>query len=112
MECVTLCKEFVCENGAKLSRFDLDFDALSTADLKMISKLEALSVDTLAGVQNSGKISLKYLSFPFQIASAFVAAMKGTPGLTVSDYTRIPMRDAMNMAQAAYFFWLESASSV
>lgn len=63
-------------------------------------------------VSDNGTVALdealkgKALSFKFQLASGFLAAIKGTPELQISDFTRISMTDALVIAEEASFFWL------
>ncbi len=105
METIALTKPFKLENGKEITEFALNFDELSTSDFRQISKLEAQISDQMTmKAENMSKP--RKLSFEFQLASGFVAALKATDGLQISDFTKIPMRDAMNIAQTASFFWL------
>ena len=105
MQNFKLSKPFKLANDEDLSAFQLDFESMSTSDFKQVSRLEAM-------VSDSGTIALddalkgKALSFKFQLASGFLAATKGTPGLQVGDFSRLPMKDALELAQVTNFFWL------
>lgn len=105
MEKITLTKPFKLENGKEILELSLNFDELSTSDFRQIKKLELqISDDKSIDAQSMAKP--RNLSFEFQLASGFVAAVKATDGLQISDFTRLPMRDAMNIAESAGFFWL------
>ena len=105
MEKIALTKPFKLENGKEITEFSLNFDELSTSDFRQIKKLELqISDDKSIDAQSMAKP--RNLSFEFQLASGFVAAIKATDGLQISDFTRLPMRDAMKIAEIAGFFWL------
>ncbi len=105
MEKITLAKAFKLENGKEITELSLNFDELSTSDFRQIKKLELqISDDKSVDAQSMAKP--RNLSFEFQLASGFVAAVKATDGLRIEDFTRLPMRDAMNIAETAGFFWL------
>ena len=105
MEKITLTKPFILQDGKEIIELSLNFDELSTADFRQISKLEAQISDNMS-IHAENMSKPRKLSFEFQLASGFVAAVKGTDGLQIADFTKIPMRDAMNIAQTASFFWL------
>lgn len=105
MEKITLTKPFILQDGKEIIELSLNFDELSTADFRQISKLEAQISDNMS-VHAENMSKPRKLSFEFQLASGFVAAVKGTDGIQIADFTKIPMRDAMNIAQTASFFWL------
>lgn len=104
METIALTKPFKLENGKEITELSLNFDELSTSDFRQISKLESQISDNLS-VDAQRMAKPRNLSFEFHLASGFVAAMKGTEGLKVTDFSRIPMRDAMAIAENAGFFW-------
>lgn len=104
-----LSKPFKLSNGEEISEFQLDLESMSTSDFRQVSRLEAM-------VSDSGTVALdevlkgKALSFKFQLASGFLAATKATPGLQIGDFNRLPMKDALELAQVSNFFWLGVAS--
>lgn len=104
MENFMLSKPFAIQDGNEITVFQLDFDNLSTADFRQIKKLEA-QISDAGNVDATDLAKPKNLSFEFQLASGFLAAVKGTSGLLISDFTRLPMADALNLAQCASFFW-------
>lgn len=104
MEKLTLSKPFKLENGNEIRELQLNFEDLSVADLRQVSKLEGMIAAQSSSVADMA--TPKKLSFNFHLASGFLAAIKGTDGLSVGDFTRLPMTDAMTLAQAASFFWL------
>lgn len=105
MEKVTLSKPFRLQNEREINEFTLKFDELSAADFRQISKLESQISDNM-NTNAADMVKPKNLSFEFQLASGFLAAVKGTDGLLISDFTRLPMNDALAIAQTASFFWL------
>ena len=104
MKKLSLSKPFQLRNGNEISEFHLDFDSLSVADFRQVSRLEGMISDNRT-VELDEAFSKK-VSFKFQLASGFIAATKGTPGLTVEDFTQLPMKESLDLAQSAYFFWL------
>lgn len=106
MEKITLTKPFKLENGKEITELSLNFDELCTADFRQISKLESQISDNLS-VDAKDMAKPRNLTFEFQLASGFVAALKSTDGLQISDFTRLPMKDAMQIADTASFFWLD-----
>ncbi len=105
MEKITLTKPFKLMDGKEITELSLNFEELSTADFRQIRKLESQISDNLS-VDAQSMAKPRNLSFEFHLASGFVAAVKATDGLQISDFTRLPMRDAMNIAESAGFFWI------
>lgn len=102
---IKLSKPFNLQNGKEITELSLCFEELSVADLLQVKKLEAqISDDKAVSVESMSKP--KSLSFEFQLATGFLAAIKGTDGLLISDFTRISMTDALAIAEEASFFWL------
>ena len=106
METLTLSKPFKLQNDKEITEFQLNFDDLSTADFRQITQLEAQISDPKR-ISGESMAKPKSLSFEFQLASGFLAAIKGTQGLLIDDFIRIPMADALEIAQTARFFWLD-----
>lgn len=105
MEKITLSKPFKLKDNNEITELSLLLDELSVSDFRQIKKLEAqISDNQIVDAESMAKP--KNLSFEFQLASGFLAAVKGTEGLLIDDFTRLPMTDAMNIARAASFFWL------
>ena len=105
MQTFTLSKPFKLANGEELSSFQLDFDTMSTSDFRQVSRLEAIVSDS-STISLDDSLKGKALTFRFQLASGFLAATKGTPGLQIDDFNRLPMKDALELAQVSNFFWL------
>ena len=105
MQTISLSKPFKLQNEKEITELTLYFDDLSMADFRQIRKLEVQISDNLSlDAQTMAKP--KNLSFEFQAASGFLAAVKGTDGLKIEDFTRIPMKDALSIAEQASFFWM------
>lgn len=105
MEKITLSKPFLLQNGISIEALHLDFNALSIADLRQARKLESQVCD-VHEIDVSSMLKSKAISFEFQLASGFLAAIKGTEGLLISDFLKLPMQDALEIASVAGFFWL------
>ena len=105
METITLSKPFALQDGKEITELSLRFEEMSVADCRQIKKLEALITDN-RNVDAQDMAKPKNLSFEFQLASGFLAAVKGTAGLQIGDFTRLPLRDAMTVAETASFFWM------
>lgn len=110
MEKITLSKPITVEIGKEtkeLRVLQLNFEDLSVADLRQIQKME--NMISSQSTSASDMATPKKLSFDFQLASGFLAAVKGTEGLTIDDFTRLSMTDALALAQISSFFWLDVA---
>ncbi|MBO5753072.1 MAG: hypothetical protein J6S69_05175 [Proteobacteria bacterium] len=105
MEKLALLKPFKLKNDKEITELSLQFDELSVADLRQIRQLESQITDNKI-VDTESMVKPKNLSFEFQLASGFLAAVKGTDGLQIGDFTRLPMTDAINLARTSSFFWL------
>ena len=106
MEKLTLSKPFKLQNDKEITAFQFKFEELSVADFRQIKRMEALISD--ATIIDAGDMAKpKNLTFEFQLASGFLAAVKGTDGLQINDFTRLPMNDALQVAKLAGFFWID-----
>lgn len=102
MEKITLQRP-INTDDAVISELNLDFDALTAADFRQISKLESMISDnTSMSVKDMG--TPKKLSFEFHLATAFLAAVKGTQGLSVFDFTKLSMEDSLALEEQGAFF--------
>lgn len=83
----------------------LDFSSLTTADFRAAQKLRSLISDA-ASIDASRMMSVLRLDSEFQIAVGWLAAQRGTPGLTQLDFLKLDIRDAVLLGEAAadYFF--------
>ncbi len=106
METITLTKPFKLNDNREITELSLQFEELSVADFRQIRQLESQISDNKL-VDAESMATPKNLSFEFQLASGFLAAVKGTDGLRIDDFTRLQMSDAMNIARTASFFWLD-----
>ena len=76
MEKLTLTKPFKLTDNREITELSLQFDELSVADFRQIKKLEAqISDNKIVDAESMAKP--KNLSFEFQLASGFLAAVKG-----------------------------------
>lgn len=102
---IALKKAITLADGKTVDTLHCDFEALSTADMRAAQKVRALMVDGKA-IDASRLMSVLRLDAEYQIAVGFVAACKGTPGVTSLDFLKLGMLDAMLLGEAAsdYFF--------
>lgn len=105
MEQLKLTKSIELSNSKTIDTLNFDFESMSVADFRQIKKLESMISDSMS-VDVTNMAKPKSLSFEFQLASGFVAAIKGTDGLQIEDFTKVPMSDALSIARIASFFWL------
>lgn len=105
METLILSKPFKLQNEKEINELTLNFEELSTADLRQIKKLETVISDAMS-IDVTDMAKPKGLTFEFQLSSGFLAAVKGTNGLQIGDFTRLPMNDALKLARISSFFWL------
>lgn len=91
----------------EIKELSFDFDSLTTGDLRQISKLESMIRDTMSACVKDLS-QPKKLSFEFHLATGFLAAVKGTSGLNIIDFTRISMRDALAIEEKGSFFCMNA----
>ena len=103
MEKLSLSKPFKLNDDRIITELSLLFDELSVADFRQIRQLESQITDNKIVVTES-MVKPKNFSFEFQLASGFLAAVKGTNGMRINDFTRLPMTDAISLARTASFF--------
>ena len=107
MEKLLLTKPFTLQNGNEITEFSLDFEALAAADFRQIRRLEAQITDGTRVNVNEFIGGLE-LSDSFRVATGFLAAVKGTPGLKVEDFMKLPLKDATRLGSAAAFFFADA----
>ena len=106
MEKLILAKPFILQDGKEITELLLDFDALATADFRQIRKLEAQIIDGTSITVNEFVTGLD-LSDSFRVATGFLAAVKGTPGLRIDDFMKLPLKDATRLGTKAAFFFAD-----
>ena len=100
-----LHKPLTLSDKTTVDELTLDFASLTTADFRAAQKLRSLISDGLS-MDASKMMSVLRLDSEFQIAVGWLAAQRGTPGLTQLDFLKLDMRDAVLIGEAAgdYFF--------
>ena len=100
-----LHKPLTLSDSTTIDELTLDFSSLTTADFRAAQKLRALISDGMS-MDASKMMSVLRLDSEFQIAVGWLAAQRGTPGLTQLDFLKLDMRDAVLIGEAAsdYFF--------
>lgn len=106
MEKLILAKPFILQDGKEITELLLDFDALATTDFRQIRKLEAQIIDGTSINVNEFVTGLD-LSDSFRVATGFLAAVKGTPGLRIDDFMKLPLKDATRLGTKAAFFFAD-----
>lgn len=100
-----LHRPLTLSDNTTISELTLDFSSLTTADFRAAQKLRSLISDA-ASIDASRMMSVLRLDSEFQIAVGWLAAQRGTPGLTQLDFLKLDIRDAVLLGEAAadYFF--------
>lgn len=103
MSAYKLQKSITLTNGTEIKELNLDFEALTMADLKTANKISAMINDNGLGTNaNVNNVSMSQRLDPnLRIAIAWVAAIKGTQGLMVNDVLKLSMLDAMCLGEEA-----------
>lgn len=99
-----LKKSIFCTNE-KIDTLTLDFDSLSTADMKQAQSLRGLISDSKQ-VDATRMYAPLRIDSEFQIAVGWVAACKGTSGLSNIDFLKLGIVDALQLGEAASDFLL------
>lgn len=105
METMKMSKPFKLQNGNEITELSLNFEEMSVSDFRQISRFEAQVTDAQE-VSLEHAVKDRQICFEFQLASGFLAALKGTEGLQASDFSRLSMQDSLSLAKVASFFWL------
>lgn len=85
-------------NGNEIDTLTLDYDALTLSDLRTANKIVGMIGDSTVGNIDNGSLSPR-LDPNLRTAIAFVAAIKGTPGLRVDDVLKVSMVDALCLGE-------------
>ena len=85
-------------NGDEVDTLTLDYDALTLSDLRTANKITNMIGDSIVGTIDNGSLSPR-LDPNLRTAIAFVAAIKGTPGLRVDDVLKVSMVDALCLGE-------------
>lgn len=85
-------------NGNEIDTLTLDYDALTLSDLRTANKITNMIGDSIVGTIDNGSLSPR-LDPNLRTAIAFVAAIKGTPGLRVDDVLKVSMVDALCLGE-------------
>ena len=91
-------KEFSTISGQQLTSLQLDFDALSMADLKTAQRIAKMVAD---GSSVDVMSTSPRLDSNLRIGISWVAAIKGTKGLQVNDVLSISLKDAVCLSEIA-----------
>lgn len=95
----------ILDNGNILRTLKFDFSSLKMTDFKAAQRLRKQLSDTNS-VDPQKLLASFRLDNEFQIAVAFLAAVKGTPNLSQSDFMKLAFKDLLMIGEKAsdYFF--------
>lgn len=97
-----LHKSITLDTGETINTLELDFDSLSFVDLKNAKKVKSMLADiTAQGIANSIPASSPRFDDELRIGVAWVAAIRGTKGLSINDVLKLSARDAMELSEVA-----------
>lgn len=103
MESLTLSKPINSISGNTIDELKFDFDALTTIDYKQAIKLEYKLKGDASVIIDINSWS-KSTSSEFRIATAWIAAIKGTPGLVLDDIDKLSFGDMLSLEKKSIFF--------
>ena len=100
-----LSKPLKTADGKEIADLTLNFDALSSADLRQADRLRMQMTDAKA-VDAGKMMSVLRLDASFQMAVGWLAACKGTAGLRSTDFLSVALVDMLLLGEEAsdYFF--------
>lgn len=93
-----LTKPITLLNGKEVDTLTLDYESLTLSDLRTANKIVGMIGDSTVGNIDNGSLSPR-LDPNLRTAIAFVAAIKGTPGLHVDDVLKVSMVDALCLGE-------------
>ena len=97
-----LHKNITLDTGETINKLELDFDSLAFVDLKNAKKVKAMLADaTSQGLSNPIAASSPRFDDELRIGIAWVAAIRGTKGLSINDVLKLSARDAMELSEVA-----------
>lgn len=91
-------KELSTISGQQISALQLDFDALSMADLKTAQRIAKMVAD---GSSVDVMSTSPRLDSNLRIGISWAAAIKGTKGLQVNDVLALSLKDAVCLSEIA-----------
>ena len=101
METYRLTKPITALSGDTIEELSFNFDALRPLDYRQIVRCEA----KLRGETPSFDINIsRKTSSEFRMATAWIAAIKGTKGLCFDDLDSISLKDLLEIEQIGLFF--------
>lgn len=84
----------------EIKELELDFDALSLADMKTANKIKSMIADAALDSIDNSTISPR-LDSDLRIGISWCAAMKGTKGITFTDVLRLSLADCLQLSEIA-----------
>lgn len=97
-----LTKPFTALSGEQIETLKLDFDKIKTIDYRQIVRLEA-RLKGVADLDFSAVLTRK-TSSEFRMATAWIAAIRGTKGLCYDDIDSLSLKDLLDLEEMGVFF--------
>lgn len=95
----TLSKPIIAKEQ-KITTLNMDFDALSLADIKNARKVRSFLCDDTPNDVNAGKLSPRLDEY-LRIGLAWIAALKNDNRLTLNDVLQLSAKDALSLSESA-----------
>lgn len=103
METLELSKPINSIDGNTINTLNFDFAALTPSDYQRALKIESRLKGNDPTIIDLNSWS-KTTSSEFRIATAWIAAIKGTQGLILDDIDKIGFKDMLKLEQISIFF--------
>lgn len=102
IEDLTLSQPLAALSGETITTLHFDFTKIKTMDYKQIVRLEA----RLKGVADLdfNAVLTRKTSSEFRIATAWIAAIRGTKGLCYDDIDNLSLTDLLDLEEIGVFF--------
>lgn len=99
---LVLSEPFNSLSGVNIKELTFKFSGLKPNDYRQIVRLEA---KLSGGIPSFDFVSSKKTSPEFRMGAAWIAAVKGTPGLCVDDIDSVAVRDLLEMEEVGMLFF-------
>lgn len=100
-------REIESLSGTKISTLKFDFDRLTPRDYRQIIRIEK-RLKSIEGDKPDFELSFdsmyKKTSSEFRMATAWMAAVKGTDGLCLDDIDKLHLLDLLELEEIGSFF--------
>lgn len=104
MDSLELSKPIKSISGSTINTLNFDFDSMSPTDYKQAVSLEFRLKGQAFSIADLNNWS-KSTSSEFRIATAWIAALRGTEGLVLDDIDSISFKDLIKLESFAIVFF-------